>query len=78
MAWAGVPRRWPSPFASIDFGVLYQRPQGTMSVACGAAATALDCARLQADVKAQERTLNEDLRDIRMWPVLTIGVGYRL
>jgi hypothetical protein len=48
-----------------------------MSVACGAAATALDCARLQADVKAQERTLNEDLRDIRMWPVLTIGVGYR-
>jgi hypothetical protein len=77
VGWGAAPLAGPGPFASFDFGVLYQRPQGTMSVACGAAATALDCARLQADVKAQERTLNEYLRDIKMWPVLTIGVGYR-
>ncbi len=77
VGWGAAPLAGPGPFISFDFGVLYQRPQGTLSVVCGPAATAADCARLQGDVKAQERTLNEDLRDIKMWPVLNLGVGYR-
>ncbi len=77
VGWGAAPLAGAGPFISFDFGVLYQRPQGSLSVVCGPAATADDCARLQADVKAQERTLNEDLRDIKMWPVLTLGVGYR-
>lgn len=77
VGWGAAPLAGPGPFISFDFGVLYQRPQGSLSAVCGPAATAQDCASLQRDAQAQERTLNEDLRDIKMWPVLTLGVGYR-
>jgi hypothetical protein len=77
VGWGAAPLAQPGPIASFDLGVLYQRPRGTLSVACGPAATALECSRLQADIAAEERELNEDLRDVKMWPVLTLGFGYR-
>lgn len=77
VGWGSAPARAAGLFFSFDFGVLYQRPRGSMSVVCGPAASAADCAQLQADVAEQERSLNDDLRDIKMYPVLTFGLGYR-
>jgi hypothetical protein len=77
VGWGAAPLAGPGPFVSFDLGVMYQRPSGTLSVTCGPAASALECSRLQADVAAEQRDLNEDLVDVKMWPVLTLGFGYR-
>lgn len=77
VGWGAAPLAGPGPFVSFDLGVLYQRPSGTLAVTCGAAASALECSRLQADIAAEQRDLNEDLVDVKMWPVLTLGFGYR-
>jgi hypothetical protein len=77
VGWGAAPLAGPGAFFSFDLGVMYQRPSGTLSVTCGPAATALQCSQLQADIAAEQRELNEDLVDAKMWPVLTLGFGYR-
>lgn len=59
-----------------DFGVLYQKPDARLSVVCGAALTAPECAVLQSDVVAEQAQLNDELDDYRYYPVIAIGIGW--
>lgn len=61
---------------TLDLGVLYQKPDATLSVACGSGLSAAACATLQSDVAAEQAQLNEELDDYRFYPVVAIGIGW--
>jgi len=62
---------------SLDLGALYQNtPRVNLSVQCGAALPAPQCATLQSDVQAEEARLKEDIKDYKWYPVLSLGIGY--
>lgn len=59
---------------SIDLGAFYQRTrQVNLAATCG---TTVRCNQLQADVRAEQTQLREDLDDYRLWPVIQAGFGY--
>lgn len=78
IGWGAAPGARSKAFFSVDFGIMYQRPDVRLRATCGASASAALCAQLQTDLLAQEREFRADLIKYgRWWPVLTIGGGYR-
>ena len=61
---------------TFDLGVLYQKPDATLNVVCGAGLPAPTCTQLQSDVAAEQAQLNDELDDYRYYPVVAIGVGW--
>jgi hypothetical protein len=60
-----------------DLGVAFTgSPDFTLSVTCNANDPTL-CANLAADAAAEEQQLQEDAKDYKYWPVLSIGVSYK-
>ena len=63
---------------SFDLGVLYQgEPNVGLTVVCGVALTVPQCTQLQNDVAAEAVSLQDDLKDFKFYPVVSIGIGYR-
>ncbi|HET7764552.1 MAG TPA: hypothetical protein VFK92_05620 [Burkholderiales bacterium] len=62
---------------TFDLGVVFQQsPQATLTATCGPALTAPQCTTLQSDVAAQQQTANDDLKNFRYYPVVTLGFAY--
>lgn len=61
---------------TVDIGVLYQKPDATLNVACAVGIPAPTCAQLQSDVAAEQAQLNDELDDYRFYPVIGIGIGW--
>jgi len=62
---------------TFDFGVVFQQsPQATLTATCGPTATPVVCAQLQSDVASQQQTANDDLKNFRYYPVITLGLAY--
>jgi hypothetical protein len=58
-----------------DVGVIFQgRPRADLNAACGPALSASACAQLQSDVEAEEARLRDELRRLRYYPVLNLGL----
>lgn len=72
---------WGNPVATgkgwgfiMDLGILFQgSPKVTSTVTCGVTA---QCAQLQSDVAAGAAQLEEDLKDFKYYPVVSLGVSY--
>lgn len=63
---------------SFDLGVLYQRePNVALTAVCGAGLSGAQCTQLQSDVAAEQASLQEDLKDLKFYPVASFGIGYR-
>jgi hypothetical protein len=77
VGWGAAPVGSRRLYFSFDFGVLYQRPELSLSLNCGPALPATECARLQSDLRAQEAKYREDLVKYRAYPILAFGVGYQ-
>lgn len=77
VGWGSVPTAKAGPFFSVDFGVIYQRPDVTLDVRCASSFPAADCAQLQQDVEAQRQKFKRDLFSAKSYPILTIGGGWR-
>lgn len=78
IGWGAVPDSRGRAFFSVDFGLMYQRPDVRLRATCGPSFPAAECSRLQDDLLRQEQTFRADLIKYgRMWPVLNIGGGYR-
>lgn len=61
-----------------DIGLLFQgRADAKLRANCGAGVPVPECARLQADIREEEREIEDDVDDYRVWPVLSVGVAYR-
>lgn len=62
---------------TFDFGVVFQgSPQATLTATCGPTAPPGTCSQLQSDVAAQQQTANDDLKNFRYYPVVTLGLAY--
>lgn len=61
-----------------DIGLLFQgSPDASLHANCGSAVPALECARLQSDLREEESELEDDADDYKIWPVVSVGVAYR-
>ncbi|MBU1424667.1 MAG: hypothetical protein KKH12_12245 [Gammaproteobacteria bacterium] len=75
---------WGNPVARdktwgfvMDLGVMFQgSPKVTSTATCGPALNVTDCQIFQNDVAASTATLEEDTKDFKYWPVISIGVSY--
>jgi len=58
---------------TFDLGVMFQgTPTATLNGTC----TGVGCATFQTDLKAQEASLNDKIKDFRYYPVATLGLAY--
>jgi len=60
-----------------DVGAFYQRPTASLTGTCGATVPALACQQLQSDIRAEEQQFRDEINKYKLFPVLSIGVGYR-
>jgi hypothetical protein len=78
VGWGSAPGARGKFFYSFDFGLMYQRADVRLSAACTPSFPAAECARLQADLLAEEVDFRSDLIKYGRWyPILTFGAGYR-
>ena len=71
IGWSGRASKTGFSFKS-DIGVMYQGSPKAKLTATGAAANPA----LAADLAAAERTMNADLESFKIWPVISVGLGY--
>ena len=58
-----------------DLGVMFQgSPKATLNLTCGPAATPAQCAQAQADVAAEQASLEDKLSKFKYYPVGSIGI----
>ncbi len=62
-----------------DVGVMFQgKPTTTLTATCAAAiATSPTCTQLQADTAAENAKLQDDVKNFRWWPVVSVGISYQ-
>jgi len=76
---------WGNPVAKgkgwgivTDLGILLQgSPKTSLSAHCAASALACTPSAIQADVDAENAKLQNDLKNLKYWPVLSIGLSYQ-
>ena len=77
LGWGASPKASPGFFFSADLGAFYMRPTATLTGTCGPALPAAACTQLQSDIRAEEQQFRDDVNKYKLYPVLSIGVGYR-
>jgi len=77
VGWGLSPRAGSRLYFSADLGVMYQRPNATLTGTCGTALPAGVCAQLQSDIRAEEGEFREAADDLRFYPVISVGFGLR-
>jgi len=64
---------------SFDLGVLFSGdPEASLTVECNPLIPVADCASLQSDVDAEVVQFQDDLDDFKAYPVIMLGVSYKL
>jgi hypothetical protein len=59
---------------TFDLGVVFQgSPKATLNGTCSPAPA---CTNFQGDLKAQEASLNDKIKDFRYYPVVALGLAY--
>lgn len=61
----------------MDLGVAFQGAPKTRLVSTGCAALAAVCTMIANDVAAENAKLAEEVKDLKLYPVLRVGVSYR-
>jgi hypothetical protein len=62
-----------------DIGVLFQgNPKTSLVATCGTAIAGTGiCTQLQSDAAAENTKLQNDLRNFKWWPVVSVGISYQ-
>lgn len=62
---------------SSDFGVVFQgEPKSTLTNK-GCTASAGECAQIASDLRAENDSLQEEIKDFKLLPVVRVGVSYK-
>lgn len=77
LGWGTRPQAAGGLFATLDLGAILGKPKASLSGTCGAAVPVFACTQLQNDIRAEERQLQNDASDVKIYPVLSFGLGYR-
>jgi hypothetical protein len=75
--WGTKPAGTAGLFLSADVGAFYMKPTASLTGTCGASLPTPVCDQLQADVRAEEREFRDEVNKYKLYPVLSVGVGYR-
>jgi len=58
-----------------DLGIMFQgSPKADLSLTCGASVSVPDCTQAQNEVAAEERRLEDELKNFKYYPVLNLGI----
>ena len=61
-----------------EIGALFQgSANAKLNAVCGSGISPADCAQIQLDVAAEEKQLNKELESFDIYPVVSIGLGYK-
>jgi len=64
---------------NIDLGVLFSgAPKANLQVDCGTAVPTMICNQIQSDANQEAVAFEEDLDDFEVYPVITLGISYKL
>ncbi len=75
IGWSSSASSGPGFSFSADIGALYQgSPRVRLQGTCNIAAV---CQDFEQDLRAEERSLSDDVAGYKWWPVVTVGVRYR-
>jgi hypothetical protein len=78
LGWGAAPKGNAGLFASVDVGAVFQQAKTTLVGNCAPSLPANVCAQLQSDLDAEALRFADDVKSaLRVYPVLTIGIGYR-
>jgi hypothetical protein len=77
IGWGSQPRGSGGLFFSADLGAFYLKPTASLTGTCGPSVPTLACSQLQSDIRAEERQFQEDIDKFKLYPVLSVGLGYR-
>lgn len=77
LGWGTAPTGGTGVFFSSDFGVLFQKTKASLTGACGPSLPAPACTQLQSDLRAEEQQFRDAVDDFKLYPLLSVGVGYR-
>ena len=62
---------------SSDFGVLFQGTPKTSVTNKGCTASAPVCTQIATDMRAENESLHDEMKDFKFWPVVRVGVSYK-
>lgn len=77
LGWGGAPQVSPGFFFSAELGALFMRSTATLTGTCGPVLSAAACMQLPSDIRAEEPSFRDEINKYKLYPVLSIGVGYR-
>lgn len=61
-----------------DLGVLYSgSPKASLSATCSASVSPATCAQIQQDVAVEVGKLQDQSTQLKLWPVVNLGLAYR-
>lgn len=61
-----------------DLGVMYVgAPTSKVVAECGAAVSSMECDQLMSDIRAEAAAREEDWKNLKWWPVLSVGFAMR-
>ena len=68
----------PGVSISADLGaLLVGQPKSSLDVSCGAAVPLVTCSQLQSDADIERRKFEHDAHRYSVYPVISVGLGYR-
>jgi hypothetical protein len=77
IGWGSAPRGAAGFGASIDLGVMFQKPRASLTGTCGPSLPAPTCTQLQNDLRAEEAQFRDAVDDFKAYPVVSVGLSYR-
>lgn len=77
LGWGTRPQAGAGLYLSADIGAFYMKPTATLTGSCGSALPAFACTQLQSDIRAEEQQFRDEVNRYKLYPVLSVGVGYR-
>ncbi len=78
IGWGAAPKGGTGVFFSADVGAVFQKPKSTLVGTCAPALPSPICTQLLSDLKAEERQFQDAVDSAaKVYPVLSIGIGYR-
>ncbi len=61
-----------------EIGAMFQgSANAKLTANCGSALTVAECTTLKSDLAAEEKQLNDELSSFDIYPVITVGMGYK-
>jgi hypothetical protein len=77
LGWGTRPSASSGLFFSVDLGAFLSKPTATLNGTCGPSLPAPACTQLQADIRAEQQQFQDEIKDFKAYPVLSVGLGYR-